>query len=705
MLARLKISHKLVILIIGFAVPIMALVLFLLKEKENKIEFTKLEQRGNEVLRVIIPLYKETLDYKRLCLSDGDSNEIYALSHSLLKTLVSAEQLCKKLNEPLQLNHRGLVARNRLHLLPAEFSQTGKAAIITNENSHETMDKNFDSFLSNTIELIAHVGDTSNLTTDYDLDSHYTVLTILSDWPIVCQQLAEILFELSSLAPQVKIPEKQRVKIQADVETFINIDLKRMASHIKTAMNEDQNFYGTSNSLHNNIPPSIEKYRKSALAFQESVTQLCGPDELSNANPNEAIAAGNLLEKDLLEFWKTASNELESLLKIRIREIGKEQKIELSILAIFLSIAFVSSILIARNIIKSIANTRNILREIAEGEGDLTKRIPIKGEDEVSECAQWFNVFANKLQAFVTDVSGNSGMLWQSASELRKRVRFVFFAGKELSGNISSIANVARQVSISVSSIGHSSDSMASSVKNVASSIEEITTSTAEIAKNCSKESEITEKANANAKAMQETMNKLGSSAKEIGNVIEVISNIASQTNLLALNATIEAASAGEAGKGFAVVANEVKELARQSAQATQQISAQLEDVQNNITLSVSAMDEISRIVEEVNKIANAIAGSVEQQATTTEQIAHNMNGISIATTDLAKGVQSVVEGTDKLASSVKEAARGAQDVSQNIQEISEATASAEATEKNTSVGELTKIAIKLRNIVDQFKI
>ena len=123
-----------------------------------------------------------------------------------------------------------------------------------------------------------------------------------------------------------------------------------------------------------------------------------------------------------------------------------------------------------------------------------------------------------------------------------------------------------------------------------------------EVSKNCQKESQIAANANNQAKSTRDLMERLGVSSKEIGKVIEVINDIADQTNLLALNATIEAASAGEAGKGFAVVANEVKELAKQTAQATDQIGRQIEEMQNNTGNAVAAIEDITKIIEEIKQ-------------------------------------------------------------------------------------------------------
>ena len=171
-------------------------------------------------------------------------------------------------------------------------------------------------------------------------------------------------------------------------------------------------------------------------------------------------------------------------------------------------------------------------------------------------------------------------------------------------------------------------------------------------------------------------MSKLGDSSAEIGQIIKVITSIAQQTNLLALNATIEAARAGEAGKGFAVVANEVKELAKETARATEDISQKIEAIQADTGDAVDAIGSISTIIDQINDIQNTIASAVEEQAVTTAEIGRN----------------------------VSEASRGSTEIAENISSVAGAAGSTAegATEVQRSAGDLTKMAAELQALVDR---
>ena len=197
------------------------------------------------------------------------------------------------------------------------------------------------------------------------------------------------------------------------------------------------------------------------------------------------------------------------------------------------------------------------------------------------------------------------------------------------------------------------------------------------LSKNAAQAAQVTSDAVRMAETTNNTISKLGNSSSEIGQVIKVITSIAEQTNLLALNATIEAARAGEAGKGFAVVANEVKELANQTAHATEDIRKRIQDIQAETGSAVEDIGKIASIINQINDIANTIASSVEEQTATTSEISRSVNEASI--------------GTDNITSNISGVAKAAQGTSQG------------ATSSQKSAEELSLMASELQNIVNSF--
>jgi methyl-accepting chemotaxis protein len=227
----------------------------------------------------------------------------------------------------------------------------------------------------------------------------------------------------------------------------------------------------------------------------------------------------------------------------------------------------------------------------------------------------------------------------------------------------------------------------------VAAALEEMSSSIQEVARNCTQESEIARKADIQARQTRDLMLKLDDSARQIGKIVELINRIAEQTNLLALNATIEAASAGEAGRGFAVVANEVKELARQSAAATEDIRRQVNLIQENTANSMGAIDDVAKVIEQVSQIAGSIAASVEEQSATTSEIVRSLHNVTSSTKTLSENV--------------KNAASGADEVSRNINGVSQAASESAkgASRISSSAGELSHLAGSLVQLVNRFKL
>ncbi|MBI3986890.1 MAG: methyl-accepting chemotaxis protein [Lentisphaerae bacterium] len=325
-------------------------------------------------------------------------------------------------------------------------------------------------------------------------------------------------------------------------------------------------------------------------------------------------------------------------------------------------------------------------------EGDLTRRLEARGGDEVGKLALKFNQFMDKLQGAIRGVSAHTTTL-ASASEEASATSSQLAAGAEkLKNESSSAAAAGEQLAANVKTVAVGAEEMSTAAGTVAASAEEMSASINEVARNCEKESAGAREANTEAQRAQELMAQLGATAGEIGKVVEVINRIADQTNLLALNATIEAASAGDAGKGFAVVANEVKELARQSAQATEQIARQIEAIQHSVETTVKATGHITTIIGEVTQISDTIASAVEEQSTTSSEISRSMAGASKTTAEIAQTIQAAACATREVSSSIHGINQSA---------VQMATG---ATQSNASALELAKLAAELQRLVAQFK-
>jgi hypothetical protein len=238
-------------------------------------------------------------------------------------------------------------------------------------------------------------------------------------------------------------------------------------------------------------------------------------------------------------------------------------------------------------------------------------------------------------------------------------------SSEELTGVSQQMAGAAEETSVQANVVSAASEQVSKNIEVVATSAEELMASIREISKSSNEAARVAKNAVAVADQTNQRIGKLGESSIEIGKVIKVITSIAEQTNLLALNATIEAARAGEAGKGFAVVANEVKELAKQTAQATEEIGQKIGAIQTDTKDAVQAIGEISSIINQVNDISNTIASAVEEQTVTTTEIGRNVQ-------EAAKGSGEISNNIAGVATAAKTTAEGAQRVQHSSQSVNE---------------------------------
>ena len=358
----------------------------------------------------------------------------------------------------------------------------------------------------------------------------------------------------------------------------------------------------------------------------------------------------------------------------------------------FLSTAILSWYF-ARSVARPLGSAVAALRDVASGDGDLTKRLGANTPDEVGDIARHFNSFASNLQDLIRTIGQGASTVAASSTELSTTSTEIASNTEEVSTTTHAVAASTEQATTNISAISTAAQKMSGAANTVASAIEEMSASLNEVSRNCVKEAEVAKDANNHAKGSKEIMNRLESSARSIGTIIDVINDIADQTNLLALNATIEAASAGDAGRGFAVVASEVKELARQSAKATQDIGAEIGTMQSNAQSAVDSLDAIIRIIEEVDSISQNIVSAVEEQSVTVNEISRNITDVSASAGEVARNVAESATGLNEVSSHITGVNSAVTETSRNVSHIT------------ASAGELAKLSENLRALVGQFRI
>jgi methyl-accepting chemotaxis protein len=298
--------------------------------------------------------------------------------------------------------------------------------------------------------------------------------------------------------------------------------------------------------------------------------------------------------------------------------------------------------------------------------GDLTRDdLRIRSQDELGDLTQAINEMSGSLKRMILAIKENANQVASASEALNITSQQITANTEETSAQAEIVSKSAQAVSQNLQTVATGAAEMEGSIK--------------EIAKNATEAARAATSAVKAAESTTATVSKLGESSNEIGQVIKVITSIAQQTNLLALNATIEAARAGEAGKGFAVVANEVKELAKETARATEDISRKIEAIQTDTQAAVDAIASISGVINQVNDISGTIATAVEEQNATTNEMSRNVN----------------------------EAAQGSGEITINIARVADAAQNTThgATETQKAAQQLVEMSTQLRSLVGQFKI
>lgn len=363
-----------------------------------------------------------------------------------------------------------------------------------------------------------------------------------------------------------------------------------------------------------------------------------------------------------------------------------------TLILVALALVF-ARIMADRFIVTPVRTTVGMLKDIAQGDGDLTKRLTVTSQDEIGQLASWFNIFADKLQAVVRQVAQAVERLTDASTDLSSVSDHMAAGADEMSTQSDQLSQSSALVQESMDGIAASAEQLSANVNSVAASVEQMTASIAEIAENAGNSAGIAYDAASAAETTGQGVQTLMKNAQGIGRIVEVIVDIAEQTKLLALNATIEAARAGGAGKGFAVVAGEVKELAKQTADSTEDIRDRIIGIQDHTNQAAGDIDRIVNVIRKVNEISQSIAAAVEEQSQTTGEIAGNVAQAASAAGGVSQTVAQVAGISREMTGGITEVAAAARDAAIGAEQV------------RTSSKELSGLAQQLQHLVNQFRV
>lgn len=688
---RLSIAHRFLATLCVFALPLGVLFYFNLDQIAEKISFATSEIEGNHFQTPLVRLVQELGAFAVLA-KQGRRAEVTAKANDIEGLLQTLERRYHDSGTSLALTDTELSAAGLENLQLAKVQAKWKALAEAALSDAKTGEQRFDELVGDIRALIGHVGDTSNLTLDPEMDSYY-----LADVSSICA--AQMLNRIDSAAVFVEqqtqdraLSEEGRKQAAVFATVFRQSDFERITGDLDTAFKENTKAKrGASPTLKRNIEASLSRFTEDTQRYLGLLGELADGKIVSHESFH---SASRRTSQSTLELFEKTVGELDTVLTMRIDGFSRYRwKLILGTLTA-LAIALVVFGAVLRSITRPLAKAVALLNTASGGDisHNVEKEHLTRG-DEIGELSRAIEKMTEGLRTMIRNISDETKALTTSSQGLLASSTQMASGSRQTSEKALSVSSAAEKLCANSLSVSAGMEQTTTNLSQVAAATEEMTATIGEIATNSEKARQTASEASLQAERVSNEMERLGQAAQAIGKVTEMITRISSQTNLLALNATIEAARAGTAGKGFAVVANEIKELAQQTASATEDIKARIDGVQASVEAGVLENEKVAQVIRGVSETVSTIATAIEEQATVTKHMVQNIAEASAGVVDVNSRFASTSAATQDIAKDVASVNHVAMEMSSGSDSVRDSAAG------------LSEIAERLKAMVEQFRL